>query len=119
MATSTLRRFAELAVTPLVPDDYLDLFSPLRRGAALRGRVVEVVPETRDAATLVIRPGADWTGHVPGQYVRVGVDVDGVRQWRAYSLTHGPRPGRDLPITLQAVPGGNGRNHPGPRTRPG
>src|SRR4051812_4313828 len=88
---SRLVRLAEAATTPLVPDDYLDLFHPLRSGAPLRGRVVEVVPETRDAATLVIRPGADWAGHVPGQYVRVGVDVDGVRQWRAYSLTHGRR----------------------------
>jgi ferredoxin-NADP reductase len=111
MATSTLRRFAELAVTPLVPDDYLDLFSPLRRGAELRGRVVETIPETRDAATLVIKPGADWAGHVPGQYVRVGVDVDGVRQWRAYSLTHGPRPDGYLSITVKAVPGGKVSNH--------
>jgi stearoyl-CoA 9-desaturase NADPH oxidoreductase len=111
MATVTLRRLAELAATPLVPDDYLDLFSPLRRGAALRGRVVEVVPETRDAATLVIRPGADWAGHVPGQYVRVGVDVDGVRQWRAYSLTHGPRADGFISITVKAVPGGVVSNH--------
>jgi ferredoxin-NADP reductase len=68
--------------------------------------VVAVQPETRDAASLVIRPGADWAGHVPGQYVRVGVDVDGVRQWRAYSLTHGPRPDGCLSITVKAVPGG-------------
>src|SRR5690349_21300039 len=72
-----IARLAEAATTPLVPDDYLDLFRPLRRGAPLRGRIVEVVPETRDAATLVIRPGAAWAGHVPGQYVRVGIDVDG------------------------------------------
>ena len=39
----------------------------------------------------MIKPGADWAGHVPGQYVRIGIDVDGVRLWRAYSLTHGPR----------------------------
>jgi len=101
-----LVRLAEALTTPLVPDDYLDLFSPLRRGAPLRGRVVEVVPETRDAATLVIRPGADWAGHVPGQYVRVGVDVDGVRQWRAYSLTHGPRRDRNISITVKAVADG-------------
>ena len=85
-------RLAERATTPLLPADYLDLVDPLRRGADLRGRIVEVQPETADAATIVIRPGADWAGHVPGQYVRIGIDVDGVRQWRAYSLTHGPRP---------------------------
>src|SRR3712207_9001601 len=74
-------RLAEAATTPLLPSDYLDLFAPLRSGADLRGRIEEVRPETADAATLVIRPGADWAGHVPGQYVRIGVDVDGVRHW--------------------------------------
>ena len=61
-----VRRFAELAATPLVPADYLDVFNPLRAGADLRGRIEEIHPETADAATIVIRPGADWAGHVPG-----------------------------------------------------
>jgi ferredoxin-NADP reductase len=114
-----LVRFAEAATTPLLPEDYLDLFRPLRRGAPLRGQVVEVVPETRDAATLVIRPGADWAGHVPGQYVRVGIDVDGVRQWRAYSLTHGPRRDGNISITVKAVPDGTVSPYLVHRTRPG
>jgi stearoyl-CoA 9-desaturase NADPH oxidoreductase len=104
-------RFAERLTTPLLPADYLDLFDPLRPGADLRGRIVEVQPETADAATIVIRPGADWAGHVPGQYVRVGIDVDGVRQWRAYSLTHGPRADGHISITVKAVPGGKVSNH--------
>jgi stearoyl-CoA 9-desaturase NADPH oxidoreductase len=119
MATLTLRRIAELAATPLVPDDYLDLFSPLRRGAALRGQIVEVVPETRDAATIVIRPGADWAGHIPGQYLRIGIDVNGVREWRAYSLTHGPRPDGYISITVKAVPDGKVSNHLVHEARPG
>ncbi len=104
-------RLAERATTPLLPADYLDLFDPLRAGADLRGRIVEVQPETADAATIVIRPGADWAGHVPGQYVRVGIDVDGVRLWRAYSLTHGPRADGRISITVKAVPGGKVSNH--------
>ena len=114
-----LAKLAEAAATPLVPADYLDLFSPLRAGADLRGRVVEVVPETRDAATLVIRPGADWAGHVPGQYVRVGIDVDGVRQWRAYSLTHGQRRDGFISITVKAVPDGTVSPYLVHRTEPG
>ncbi|MDQ1105780.1 ferredoxin-NADP reductase [Nocardioides zeae] len=106
-----LERIANAAVTPLVPADYLDLFNPLRAGAELRGRVVAVTPETADAATIVIRPGRDWAGHVPGQYVRVGIDVDGVRQWRAYSLTHGPRPDGNISITVKAVPDGVVSHH--------
>lgn len=104
-------RLAERATTPLLPADYLDLFDPLRPGAELRGRIVDVHPETSDAATILIRPGADWAGHVPGQYVRIGVDVDGVRRWRAYSLTHGPRTDGLISITVKAVPDGRVSNH--------
>ena len=114
-----LVRVAEAATTPLLPADVLDLFAPLRSGADLRGRIEEVHPETRDAATIVIRPGADWAGHVPGQYLRIGIDVDGVRQWRAYSLTHGPRRDGRISITVKAVPGGLVSNHLVHRAEPG
>ena len=106
-----LTRVAEAATTPLVPADFFDLFAPLRSGADLRGRIVAIEPETRDAATIVIRPGADWAGHRPGQYVRIGIDVDGVRQWRAYSLTHGPRADGFISVTVKAVPDGLVSNH--------
>jgi ferredoxin-NADP reductase len=112
-------RLAERATTPLLPADYLDLFDPLRAGADLRGRIVDVRAETADAATIVIRAGADWAGHVPGQYVRVGVDVDGVRQWRAYSLTHGPRSDGNISITVKAVPDGKVSNYLVRHARPG
>ena len=123
---SMRKRLASLAAAaahPLVPADFLDLFAPLRAGAAegnqLRGRIERVIPETRDAATLVIRPGRDWTGHVPGQYLRIGIDIDGVRQWRAYSLTHGPRADGLISITVKAVPDGLVSHHLVHRARPG
>ncbi len=113
-------RVAELATTPLVPADFLDLFNPLRAGADLRGRIEEIHLETEDAATLVIRPGADWAGHVPGQYVRIGIDVDGVRLWRAYSLTSDrTRADGCISITVKAMPGGKVSNHLVHRTTPG
>ena len=112
-------RVAEAATTPLLPADFLDLFAPLRSGADLRGRIEEIHPETADAATVVIRPGADWAGHVPGQFVRLGIDVDGVRQWRAYSLTHGPRADGRISITVKAVPDGLVSNHLVHEARPG
>ena len=113
-------RLAEAATTPLLPADYLDLVSPLRSGAVLRGRVEAVHRETRDAATLVIRPGADWAGHVPGQYVRLGVDVEGVRQWRAYSVTSDrTRTDGCISVTVKAIPGGKVSNHLVHRTGPG
>ena len=67
-------RFAETVTTPLLPADYLDLFAPLRSGAALRGRIEEVHPETADAATIVIRPGADWAARTIGSSRTSGWD---------------------------------------------
>jgi stearoyl-CoA 9-desaturase NADPH oxidoreductase len=119
MLRDRLVRVVEAATTPLLPADYLDLFAPLRSGADLRGRIEEVHPETADAATIVIKPGADWAGHVPGQYVRVGIDVDGIRQWRAYSLTHGPRRDGKISITVKAVPDGLVSTHLVREARPG
>jgi ferredoxin-NADP reductase len=107
-----LAKLAGLLATPLVPSDYVDVISPLASGADLRGRIVEVRRETRDAVTLVIRPGRGWRGHTPGQYIRLGVDVDGVRQWRAYSVTS-PVGSADgcLTITVKAMPDGVVSNH--------
>ncbi len=80
----------ETLSTPLLPDDYLEMINPLWSTRELRGRVVEVRPETANAATILIKPGHRWPGHRPGQFIRIGVDIDGVRHWRAYSLTSDP-----------------------------
>ena len=69
-----LRTVAGRITTPLLPDDYLTLLNPLWSSRELRGRVEEVIPETDDAATLVIRPGWGWRyQHRPGQFV--GIDL--------------------------------------------
>ena len=89
-----LRRRALHAVrslfTPLLPDDYLELINPLWSTRELRGRIERIEPETPDTVTVTIRPGYEWAGHRPGQYLRIGVVIDGVHHWRAYSLTSEP-----------------------------
>jgi stearoyl-CoA 9-desaturase NADPH oxidoreductase len=114
-ANGLRRRVLELAermTTPLLPGDYLDLVAPLRSGAPLRGRITAVHPETRDSVTVMIKPGRGWQPHIPGQYVRVGIDVDGVRQWRTYSLTsHTDRPDGHISITIKAIPNGTVSNY--------
>ncbi len=94
--------------TPLHPDDYLRLLNPLWTSRELRGRIEEVVPETEDAATLVIRPGWGWRfDHQPGQYVGIGIQVAGKWQWRSYSISSVPkRKGRTIAITVRAMPEG-------------
>ncbi len=76
--------------SPLLPDDYLELINPLWSTRELRGRIESIDHETRDAATVLIKPGYRWSGHLPGQYLRIGLDIEGVRHWRAYSLTSDP-----------------------------
>ncbi|MEV4641810.1 ferredoxin reductase [Actinoplanes sp. NPDC049548] len=109
--TRTLRsgawRVVELITTPLVPADYLDQVAPLRNASVLRAKIVAVRPETANSVTLTLRPGRNWRPHVPGQYVRLGVDVDGVRLWRSYSVTSAPRRGDErFTVTVNAIPGG-------------
>jgi ferredoxin-NADP reductase len=90
----TARRRALHAVrslfSPLLPDDYLELINPLWSTQELRGRIERIEQETPDAVTVLIRPGYEWAGHQPGQYLRIGVVVNGVHHWRAYSLTTDP-----------------------------
>ena len=85
-----LLRAANVLFTPLMPDDYLELINPLWSTRELRGRIESIDRETEDAVTVLIRPGWEWEGHTPGQYLRIGFVVDGVHHWRAYSLTSDP-----------------------------
>src|SRR4030081_432293 len=90
--------------SPLLIDDYLELINPLWSTRELRGRIEEIKHETEDAATVLIKPGYRWSGHKPGQYLRIGLDIDGVRHWRAYSLTSDPcRPDGLISITVKNV----------------
>lgn len=104
-------RFVSAFTSPLLPDDYLELINPMWSTRELRGKIVEIVKETPDAATIVIKPGYEWGGHEPGQYLRIGLDIDGRRHWRAYSLTSDPqREDGCISITVKHV--GEGKVSP-------
>lgn len=107
-ALNALRNIAARITTPLLPDDYLQLANPLWSARELRGRVVDVRRETEDSATLVIRPGWGFSfDYQPGQYIGIGLLVDGRWRWRSYSLTSSPRSGgRTITITVKAMPEG-------------
>jgi stearoyl-CoA 9-desaturase NADPH oxidoreductase len=106
--------------TPLLPDDYLELINPLWSTQELRGRIERIDQETSDAVTVLIRPGYEWMGHQPGQYLRIGVIVNGVHHWRAYSLTTEPeRPDGLIGITPKLVDAGKVSPYLVHRARPG
>lgn len=107
--------------TPLRPEDYLALVNPLWSARERRGRVEQVTAETDDTATLVIRPGSGWGPHRAGQWVSVGVAVDGVWRSRCYSITSPAGNTGDglLRITVKAVADGHVSHHLVHRTPPG
>jgi ferredoxin-NADP reductase len=97
-------RVVNALTTPLLADDYLELVNPLWSTRELRGKVEAIEEETPDAATIVIRPSYEWERHEPGQFLRIGIDIDGVRHWRAYSLTSDPeREDRLISVTIKNV----------------
>jgi stearoyl-CoA 9-desaturase NADPH oxidoreductase len=106
--------------SPLLPDDYLELVNPLWSTRELRGRVERIERETQNATTVLIKPGWEWPRHRPGQYLRLGVEVDGVHHWRAYSLTSDPeRSDGCISITPKLVEGGKVSPFLFNRVRPG
>ena len=96
--------------TPLLPDDYLHLANPLWSARELRGKVISVRRETEDTATIRIRPGWGFSfDYAPGQYVGIGVLIDGRWTWRSYSLTSTPDASandKTIAITVKAMPEG-------------
>jgi ferredoxin-NADP reductase len=108
-----VRGVAARMTTPLLPDDYLHMLNPLWTAREIRGKVVEVIPETEDAATLVIKTGWGFAAdYQPGQYIGIGVDLDGRWHWRSYSISSDPDDSRrqrsagTITITVKAMPEG-------------
>ncbi|WP_280181644.1 ferredoxin reductase [Nocardia farcinica] len=111
---NVLRGAVARVTTPLLPDDYLHLANPLWSARELRGRIIDVRKETADSATIVIKPGWGFDfKYQPGQYIGIGLLVDGRWHWRSYSLTcppdwsspeHGGK--KVISIAVKAMPEG-------------
>lgn len=71
--------------TPHGVDRYLELFNPLWSVHEVRAVVVAVKHGTADSVTLTLRPNGNWQGFRAGQFVRLTVEIDGVRRMRCYS----------------------------------
>lgn len=98
---STLARLASVLTYPLTPTDFLAVLDPRHSTRQLRGVVTGVTRETADAVTVAFRPGPGWRAHRAGEWVRVGVEIDGTRHWRPFTIS---APEGDEPsITVQAT----------------
>jgi ferredoxin-NADP reductase len=107
-------RLADAFAWPLRTSHYLHLVDPLWSTHTLQARVAGLEDETRDARTLVLRPGRGWRGHRAGQFVRVGVSIAGRQHARTYSISSSPERFEDdgcIAITVKAVAGGRVSPH--------
>jgi ferredoxin-NADP reductase len=100
---------ADLFAWPLRLSHYLELVNPLWSTHTTWARVIDVIDETADARTLVLRPGRGFGAYRAGQYVPVTVTIDGRRHTRTYSISTAPgrAPQRGgIAITVKHVAGG-------------
>ena len=77
----------------------------LETSGHLSARVVAVRQETADTRTFELRPSRSWKGHRAGQFTTLGVEIDGVRKRRCYSISSAPS-AANLCITVKRVAGG-------------
>ncbi len=104
---SRLVDLASLVATPLQLSHYLEVVNPLWATHRLRARVEAVHDETSDARTLMLRPGRGWRRHRAGQFVPVGVVIDGRRHTRIFSISSSPDSGDGcIAITVKLIAGG-------------
>ncbi|MGI8903320.1 MAG: ferredoxin reductase [Solirubrobacteraceae bacterium] len=97
----------DLLVGPHGIDRYLELLRPDLTVRDARAEVLSIRRQTARSVTLTLRPNASWSGFRAGQFVRVGVEIGGVRRTRTYSpagCEH--RPDGLLELTVTAHPDG-------------
>ena len=118
-------------------DRYLEQINPMWAATEVRARVVDITRETsgeNPVATITLQPTSTWRGHRAGQYVQVGVEINGARRTtRCFSISSAEsNPGEQFSITVRAhqeeqarsaagqqVPGVRGAARPDPAPEPG
>lgn len=106
-----LKRLIRPLVKPDVFDFWAARFHRTWTWERPLARLVAREVASADAVTLLFKPNRHWAGHRAGQHVNLGVDIDGVRLTRSYSLTEPPRADGLLPITVKAIEGGKVSRH--------
>lgn len=109
----------DLLLGPHGVDRYLELISPTLSVADARAEVVAVRRQTARSVTLTLAPNRAWAGFQAGQYVAVGLEIDGVRRTRTYSPAGSAHEPRQLELTVTEHSGGLVSGHLLHAARPG
>jgi stearoyl-CoA 9-desaturase NADPH oxidoreductase len=98
---------------------YLELVSPLWALDEQRALVTDITRETDHTVTVTLRVPDDYR-HRAGQYLRFGVEIDGRRRTRSYSISSSARRGDGhLTITVKHMPDGLVSGHVNTALEPG
>ena len=97
----------EALTAPHGVDRYLELVRPSWSLHEARADVVEVRHQTADSVTLTLRPNESWEGFSAGQFVRLTVEIDGVREKHCYSPSCSEHTHGLIEITVKAHPEGH------------
>jgi ferredoxin-NADP reductase len=99
--------FAAAIATPHGVDRYVEMIDPLWSGTEIRAEVTDVERKTADSVTLTLRPNNLWTGFKAGQFVKLSVEIDGIRRTRCYSPANSQfRRDGHLELTIKVDPDG-------------
>jgi ferredoxin-NADP reductase len=97
---------ASALTAPHGVDRYLELVDPAWSVREVRGTIERAVRDTPSSVRLVIRPNGNWRGHRAGQFVRVSVEINGVRHTRCYSIASSAHRRDRITLGIKARDGG-------------
>ncbi len=109
----------EALAAPHGVDRYLELIRPWWSLHAARAEVADVRRQTGDSVTLTLRPNENWQGFSTGQFVRLTVEIDGVRHTRCYSPACSEHAAGHIEFTVKAHPEGKVSGFLNRAARPG
>lgn len=99
-------RLVGALTSPHSIDHYTEQIHPMLTVNSVRARVVEVTRETGVSSTVWLRPNGAWPGFRPGQHVQFGVEVDGARKVRCFSVSSSDAQKRRFSVSVKAHPDG-------------
>lgn len=106
--------------TPHPVDRYLELVRPMLTVRDMRARIVGVDRSVPGTLSLSLRPTRQWDGLLAGQFVQLGVVIDGVRHTRCYSPVNSQHDRRRrLDLTMRVHPHGLVSRHLHEHAEPG
>ncbi len=90
-------------------DPLLERINPMWVQQYTPARVTAIHDETADTKTFVVAPAKRWKGFEAGQHVNIGIDIDGIRRNRTFSLSSSPiqwQANGSVTLTIKRLPGG-------------